>query len=368
MSTAAANDLAADVAAVSIEETTNGTTPAAADPSAASADEGRRLYIGNLAYATTEGELKEFFKAYTVESTSIPVHPKNNKPVGYAFVDLATAHEAQAAIDELSGHEILGRKVSVQVARKPEPAENRGEGANSGGEGGSGGEGRRRGTGRRGRGRGRGGRFGRTGRVFFLRLRQNGDRPVDAEGAPLADVTNEGDAAAAEGPADDDAEKPKPRAPRPHKQRGPPEDGIPSKTKVMVANLPYDLSEEKLKELFAVYEPVSAKIALRPIPRFMVKKLQARNEPRKGRGFGFVTLGSEELQTKAVEEMHGKEIEGREIAVKVAIDSPGKEDEAPAAPAEETAEGEAAPAPAAPVEVEAEAETKVEAEATPAAA
>lgn len=32
----------------------------------ASAEEGRRLYIGNLAYATTEGELKEFFKGYLV--------------------------------------------------------------------------------------------------------------------------------------------------------------------------------------------------------------------------------------------------------------------------------------------------------------
>lgn len=58
----------------------------------------------------------------------------------------------------------------------------------------------------------------------------------------------------------------------------------------------------------------------------MVKKLQARGEPRKGRGFGFVTLASEEQQKKAVDEMNGKEIEGREIAVKVAIDSPGKED------------------------------------------
>ena len=39
----------------------------------------------------------------------------------------------------------------------------------------------------------------------------------------------------------------KPRAPRQPKQRGPPEDGIPSKNKVMVANLPYDLSEEKVR-------------------------------------------------------------------------------------------------------------------------
>lgn len=94
----------------------------------------------------------------------------------------------------------------------------------------------------------------------------------------------------------------------------------------------------QLKELFAAYEPSTAKIALRPIPRFMIKKLQARGEPRKGRGFGFVTLASEELQQKAVAEMNGKEIEGREIAVKVAIDSPDKTDEEANAP--EHAEGE----------------------------
>jgi RNA recognition motif-containing protein len=92
-------------------------------------------------------------------------------------------------------------------------------------------------------------------------------------------------------------------------------------------------------EIFKDYSPTTAKIALRPIPRFMVKKLQARGEPRKGRGFGFVTLGSEELQQKACNEMNGKEIEGREIAVKVAIDSPGKEDDH-----EAHAEGEEAPA------------------------
>ena len=87
----------------------------------------------------------------------------------------------------------------------------------------------------------------------------------------------------------------------------------------------------QLKELFAPYKPSAAKIALRPIPRFMVKKLQARNEPRKGRGFGFVSLESEEMQQKAVTEMNGREIDGREIAVKVAIDSPGKEDVDPEA-------------------------------------
>jgi RNA recognition motif-containing protein len=104
------------------------------------------------------------------------------------------------------------------------------------------------------------------------------------------------------------------------------------------------LTVQQLKELFVAYEPSSAKIALRPIPRFMIKKLQARGEPRKGRGFGFVTLASEELQLKAVAEMNGKEIEGREIAVKVAIDSPDKTDEEANAPEGEATHAEEQPA------------------------
>ncbi|KAA6411589.1 MAG: RNA-binding domain-containing [Lasallia pustulata] len=299
----------------------------------ASAAEGRRLYIGNLAYATTEGDLKDFFQDFPVESTSIPTNPRTARPVGYAFVDLSTPAEAHRAIEHLSGKEILERKVSVQLARKPETAAEKAEAAASGGEGVSGGEGgRRRNSGRgRGRGRGRGGRAGRGGRTQV-----NNDGPTNVPGqvAPLTETTNEALTAekGAEGTTTIETPKDsKPRPPRQPKQRGPPEDGIPSKNKVMVANLPYDLSEEKLKELFSAYQPSAAKIALRPIPRFMVKKLQARNEPRKGRGFGFVSLASEEMQQKAVNEMNGKEIDGREIAVKVAIDSPGKEDVDPEA-------------------------------------
>ncbi len=97
------------------------------------------------------------------ESTSIPKNPRTERPVGYAFVDLSTPSEAERAIAELSGKEILERKVSVQLARKPEPAGEKAEGTASGGE--AGGEGnRRRPSGRgRGRGRGRGGRGGRAG-------------------------------------------------------------------------------------------------------------------------------------------------------------------------------------------------------------
>lgn len=315
----------------------------------ASAAEGRRLYIGNLAYATTEGELKEFFKDYLVETTSIPTNPRTTRPVGYAFVDVSTPSEAERAINDLNGKSILDRKVSVQLARKPEPAVT-GDAENV--EGGEGQQRRRSSTRGRGRGRGRGGRSargGRNGKKGDGELNGDGiDGPTNVPGqaAPLTATTNE---ALTGEPGQDgtitlDAKKTdKTDATRPRKQRGPPEDGVPSKTKIMVANLPYDLSEERLKEIFAEYSPKSAKIALRPIPKFMVRKLQARNEPRKGRGFGFVTLDSEELQQKACQEMNGKEIEGREIAVKVAIDSPGKEDEDPSALIEGGADTDAQP-------------------------
>lgn len=290
--------------------------PAAANNDAvlASAAEGRRLYIGNLAYATTEGELKDFFKGYLVESVSIPKNPRTDRPVGYAFVDLSTPSEAERAIAELSGKEILERKVSVQLARKPESNEKT-EGAN-----GEGHEGTRRRQSTRGRGRAGRGRGGRARGDRGEKKEEGAEGSTSPATEALKDITNETN-------NEHKAGKPHNRSPRERRERGPPADGIPSKTKVMVANLPYDLTEEKLKELFAAYQPSSAKIALRPIPRFMIKKLQARGEPRKGRGFGFVTLASEELQQKAVSEMNGKEIEGREIAVKVAIDSPDKTDE-----------------------------------------
>ncbi|KAL2357815.1 hypothetical protein BJ546DRAFT_903307 [Cryomyces antarcticus] len=354
MSAAAVDSATAQMANTTLQEPTstgNGTSVGAGgdkpinasqnEAVIASAAEGRRLYIGNLAYATTEGELKDFFKGYLVETTSIPTNPRTTRPVGYAFVDLSTPSEAERAISELNGQAILDRKVSVQLARKPETA---GEG--SGAEGASGGENHRRGSTRgRGRGRGRGGRSSRGGRSrkdgagaegTSEDAATSGPTNVPGQVLPLTETTNEAlTADGAEGTTTVNPSKTgRNSVPRERKQRGPPEDGVPSKTKVMVANLPYDLREDKLLEIFADYSPSSAKIALRPIPRFMVKKLQARNEPRKGRGFGFVTLASEEMQHKACHEMNGKVIEGREIAVKVAIDSPGKEDEDPNAPIE----------------------------------
>jgi hypothetical protein len=59
----------------------------------------------------------------------------------------------------------------------------------------------------------------------------------------------------------------------------------------------------------------------------MVKKLQARNEPRRGRGFAFIDFASEAQQQKAVAGMNTKEIGGRAITVRVAVDGPDHTDD-----------------------------------------
>ena len=65
--------------------------------------------------------------------------------------------------------------------------------------------------------------------------------PAVTEAQPLADITNKTNV-----DKDDKSLKKDAAAQRPRRERGPPADGIPSKNKVMVANLPYDLSEEKV--------------------------------------------------------------------------------------------------------------------------
>lgn len=64
------------------------------------------------------------------------------------------------------------------------------------------------------------------------------------QGEALKDVTNE---ATSEKDKEGKPGKPQARPARERRERGPPADGIPSKTKVMVANLPYDLTEDKVR-------------------------------------------------------------------------------------------------------------------------
>lgn len=81
----------------------------------------KKLYIGNLAYNTTEDALKEAFgRAGTVESASIIMDKMSGRSRGFGFIEMASDDEAQAAIEMWNGKEIDGRRLTVNEARPVE--------------------------------------------------------------------------------------------------------------------------------------------------------------------------------------------------------------------------------------------------------
>ena len=79
---------------------------------------GRKLYVGNLPYETGEAELQELFaSAGSVESVRVMRDMATGRARGFAFVEMATDEEAQAAITRLNEHQMGGRSLTVNEAR-----------------------------------------------------------------------------------------------------------------------------------------------------------------------------------------------------------------------------------------------------------
>ena len=99
---------------------------------------GRRLYVGNLPFSAGETELQELFaQAGAVDNVKVMRDMATGRARGFAFVEMATDEEAQAAIDKFHNYEFGGRNLTVNEAR---PRENRGGGFGGGsGFGGGGG-------------------------------------------------------------------------------------------------------------------------------------------------------------------------------------------------------------------------------------
>jgi len=112
------------------------------------------IYVGNLAYSTTDDLLQKLFAEYgTVSSARVCIDRMSGRSKGFGFVEMPTAAEAQAAIDAINGREIDGRALRVNESQ-PKPREER----RSFG-GGNGGGGERRGGGSERRGGGGGSRW-----------------------------------------------------------------------------------------------------------------------------------------------------------------------------------------------------------------
>ena len=84
----------------------------------------KKLYVGNLNYATTEDTLKNVFASYGEIVSAVVIKDRDTQQSkGFGFVELADDAAAERAIAELNGREIDGRRVRVNVA---EERQNRG--------------------------------------------------------------------------------------------------------------------------------------------------------------------------------------------------------------------------------------------------
>lgn len=81
----------------------------------------KKLYVGGIAYATTEKGLSDAFsKAGEVASAAIIMDKMTGRSKGFGFVEMASADGARSAIEMWNGKELDGRKLTVNEARPRE--------------------------------------------------------------------------------------------------------------------------------------------------------------------------------------------------------------------------------------------------------
>ena len=99
-----------------------------------------KLFVGNLAFATTENDLQDAFAAFgTVMEVNLMLDRMTGKSRGFAFVTMSTPEEAQKAIEGMHGKNVGGRDLTVNIARPREERPGGGGGGYRGGGGGGGG-------------------------------------------------------------------------------------------------------------------------------------------------------------------------------------------------------------------------------------
>jgi RNA recognition motif-containing protein len=112
------------------------------------------IYVGNLSHQATEDDLRKAFEAFgQVESVNIIKDKFSGESRGFGFVQMPSKQEAQKAIEQMNGTDLMGRAVNVNEARPRADRSASGRGGRGGGRsydrgrssgGGFGGGGRRR--------------------------------------------------------------------------------------------------------------------------------------------------------------------------------------------------------------------------------
>jgi len=251
-----------------------------------------KVFVGNLDFKTKESELaKEFAVAGKVISANIIT--RGPRSLGYGFVEMDSEEDAKKAVELLNKKEVDGRPINVEVAKPREElqeqkAQQQAQQQQTGGEqvaprGGRGGARGARGTrGTRGtRGGARGTRGGRGGaRGGRGGAQTGGQQPQQQQAQPQ----------------------------QPQQQKKEQEPRTPSKTTLFVANLPFAVDDEGF-----------GKILKDNNLAFKLAKVVRNARSKRSKGFGFIEFDNEADQQKALAALNNKQVDGRELAVKVAL-------------------------------------------------
>ena len=80
-----------------------------------------KLYVGNLAFETTENDLQDLFEKHgTVKEVHLMMDKMTGKSRGFAFVTMGDATQGNAAVSALNGQDLNGRALNVNEARPRE--------------------------------------------------------------------------------------------------------------------------------------------------------------------------------------------------------------------------------------------------------
>ena len=89
----------------------------------------QNLFIGSLAYATTDDGLKAHFEQVgEVESARVMTDRDTGRSRGFGFVTFVSEDDNQKAIDQLNGKELDGREINVSLAKPREERPRRDDG------------------------------------------------------------------------------------------------------------------------------------------------------------------------------------------------------------------------------------------------
>jgi len=259
-----------------------------------------KVFVGNLSFQIKDTELAtEFGAAGKVIGANIIT--RGPRSLGYGFVEMDSEQDADNAVKVMNKKEINGRPINVEIAKPQDETKERAPRQNK--EGGENNEENKRRPRRRN-----------------SNQKRNQGEGEESEGGK-AEVGEKKE----EGSPSGDRPKRQRRKRRTHnnnnkeggeqRKRIPDEQKEESKTTLFVANLPFSLGNDE-------FAKVVTEQGLKLKTAHVVKKRNGRSK-----GYGFIDFETQEEQQKALVALNKKQVEGRELSVKVALTEIKKETE-----------------------------------------